>query len=353
MSWLKKTERKSDLGLFLGTIIICLVGLMFVFEASLEKYHFARDQSVWLIFGTIALIFFSKFNYRRLYNLALPILLVIIFLLLLVFLPGLGIKALGAHRWIKLGPMVLQPAEVTKLGLIIYFSAWFSNREKGRLSSFLILMGLVVSLIIAEPDLGTAVIICATALVLYFLSSAPLWHFFLLLPLSFFGGLVLALVSPYRFLRLTTFLNPQDDPLGASYHIRQVLLGLGSGGIFGLGLGKSRQKFEYLPEAMTDSIFAIIAEELGLIGGIFIILLFVFLLWRGVRIALSAPDKFGFLLASGITFGLGVSAIINLGAMVALIPLTGVPLPFISYGGSNLVVSLAGIGILLNISKAR
>ena len=202
-----------------------------------------------------------------------------------------------------------------------------------------------------EPDLGTAIIICLIAVSLYFLSDAPLWHFAILAPLFTASGFFLAIFSPYRFRRLSSFLNPDLDPLGASYHIRQVLLALGSGGLFGVGLGKSLEKFDYLPEATTDSIFAIIGEEIGFVGGVMIILVFVFILWRGIRIAKFAPDRFGFLLAYGICSWIGIQAMVNLGAMVALIPLTGVPLPFISYGGSNLIATLSGVGILLNISK--
>lgn len=359
ISLLHQQQKKIDTSLLLAVILTCLIGLLFIFEASSvsslrtfgDKYRFLKDQSLWFGLGLLALFFFINFDYHRLYNFSLPVLGVIFFLLLLVFVPGLGVKALGAHRWIKLGPFVLQPAELTKLGLILYLSAWFSNPERRRLSAFLILMISVVGLVVIEPDLGTGTIICLIAIFLYFLSRAPLWHFGLLVPLLASAGLILAVVSPYRFRRLTTFLNPENDPLGASYHIRQVLLGLGSGGLLGVGIGKSRQKFEFLPEATTDSIFAIIAEELGFLGGFLLLLLFCFILWRGVRIALLAPDKFGHLLAAGITFGLGISAMINLGAMVALIPLTGVPLPLISYGGSSLVVTMAGMGILLNISR--
>jgi cell division protein FtsW len=212
---------------------------------------------------------------------------------------------------------------------------------------------MVVGLVLLEPDLGTSVIIIAIALILYFASGAPVWHFALILPVLVVGVVGLAIISPYRMARLTTFLHPDKDPLGSSYHIRQALLGLGSGGWFGVGIGQSRQKYEYLPEANTDSIFAIIGEETGFVGGVAVILMFVFASWRGFRIAKRARDGFGRLLAIGITSWISVQTIINLSAMVALMPLTGVPLPFISYGGSSLIIMLAAAGILLNISKAE
>jgi len=204
-----------------------------------------------------------------------------------------------------------------------------------------------------EPDLGTTVVIITSGLVVYFASGASLITLLGFLILGLLGGLGLILSSPYRKGRLLTFFNPGRDPLGESYHIRQVLLALGSGGLWGLGLGQSRQKYEYLPAVMSDSIFAVIAEELGFIGGALILLAFLLIVWRGLKIGLGAPDRFGQLLAVGITAWISLQALINLAAMVALIPFTGIPLPFISYGGSSLVVALAGMGILVNISKYR
>lgn len=358
---LHSQKKRIDLPLLGAVILACGLGLLFIFEASsisaardfADKYHFLKEQTTWFVIGLIMMTLVSFFDYHQLYKLALPIIIVAIVLLLGVFVPGLGIKALGAYRWLNLGLFTIQPAEVAKLALVIYLAAWFSLKERGRLLAFVILVSVVVGLVVAEPDLGTAVVICATALALYFLSGAPLWHFVVLVPAGILAVLGLAVASPYRLRRLLTFLNPSVDPLGASYHIRQILLALGSGGMFGLGLGKSRQKFEYLPEAMTDSIFAIIGEELGFLGATALIGVFLFIIWRAVRIALQAPDRFGQLLAFGISAWIGVQTIINLGAMVALVPLTGVPLPLISYGGSSLVVTLIGIGILLNISKQR
>lgn len=340
-------------------MLICLFGVFMVYDSSVaiairdfsDRYHFAREQLLWLGLAFVGFIIASLVDYRFLYKLALPLLLGSLVLLVAVFVPGLGVRALGAHRWISVGGLVLQPSELTKLTMIIYLSAWFSTREKGRTGAFLLLLCMVVGLVVLEPDLGTATIILATAVLLYFYSGAPIMQFILLVPMLVIGVTGLALISPYRFQRLTTFFNPQNDPLGSSYHIRQALLALGSGGLWGVGIGKSRQKYEYLPEANTDSIFAIIGEEFGFFGSVLVVLLFVFIIWRCFRIARRAPDTFGRLLGAGIATWIGIQAVINFSAMAALLPLTGVPLPFVSYGGSSLVITLIATGIVLNISK--
>ncbi len=346
--------------MLIAVIILSLFGVLMVYDSSVaiavrdfgNQYYYLRDQLKWLILGFVALTVFSFIDYHAWYKIALPALLGTLVLLIAVFLPVIGVSALGAHRWINFGFFVLQPAELAKLVLAMYLSAWFSGREKGRFAAFALLVSMVVGLVLLEPDLGTSVIIIAIALIMYFASGAPVLHFAVIIPVLGAGILLLAIISPYRMARLTTFLHPNQDPLGSSYHIRQALLGLGSGGWFGVGIGQSRQKYEYLPEANTDSIFAIIGEETGFVGSVAVILMFVFASWRGFRIAKRARDGFGRLLAIGITSWISVQTIINLSAMVALMPLTGVPLPFVSYGGSSLIIMLAAVGVLLNISKA-
>lgn len=217
--------------------------------------------------------------------------------------------------------------------------------------AFLLLMGLIISLVILEPDMGTAAIILAEALIVYFLAGANILHFVIVFPITVILGFILIVFEPYRAARLTAFLNPIKSLDVSSYHVKQILIALGVGGLTGVGLGNSLQKYAYLPENTTDSIFAIIAEEIGFIGAMMLILLFIIVVWRGFLIAAKAKDTFGKLLAGGIISFLAVQTIINLGAQTALIPLTGVPLPFISYGGSALVVDLCAVGILLNISK--
>lgn len=351
--------KRFDILLLFLVIGISLFGLLMVFDASSfisfrdfgTKYHYSTDQLIWLILGFAGMLFFSWFDYRKFYVLAVPLLITAIGLLLAVFIPGIGIKVLGAHRWINLHFFVLQPAEFIKLTLAIYLAAWFSTKEKGRFGAFLLLMGLVLGLVLVEPDMGTAIIILCEAIALYFLSGGKLIHFAIALPSVGFLGLVLALISPYRAKRLTTFLNPSQDSSGTSYHVRQILIALGSGGWFGVGLGNSLQKYAYLPENTTDSIFAIIAEEIGFMGSLFVLIILLAIVWCGIRIAMASTDPFGKLLAGGITAFLGSQMLINLGAQTALLPLTGVPLPFISYGGSALVIDLCSIGILYNIAK--
>lgn len=316
-----------------------------------DKYFYIKEQSINALIGFAAMTFFIFFDYKRFYNLSILILIGAIGLLIAVFIPGIGVKALGAHRWINLGFTVLQPAEFVKLSLAIYLSAWFSTKEKGRLLAFALLMGFVLFLILAQPNMSTALIILCEAAVLYFLSGATVSHFLYMIPVLGIGGVVLVLLAPYRLARLTAFLNVGQNIEGSSYHVKQILIALGSGGIFGVGAGNSLQKYSYLPENATDSIFAIIAEEFGFLGGAALVLLFMIVIWRGFMIASHAKDAFGRLLAAGIITFLGIQAVINLSAMTALIPLTGVPLPFISYGGSALIIDLVSVGILLNISR--
>lgn len=352
-------------------LFLSLFGVLMVYDSSVaiairdfgDQYYYAKEQLKWLGIGIISMVVLSRIDYHKWYSLALPALLGVMGLLMAVFIPGFGVAALGAHRWLNFGIFVLQPAELAKLVLVVYLAAWFTphhsngvgftGREKGRFGAFLFLTGIIFGLVILEPDLGTGIIIVTTALVMYFLSGASIKNIAFLVPIVVIGVTLLAISSPYRFRRLTTFINPENDPLGASYQIRQVILALGSGGWTGIGIGKSRQKYEYLPEANTDSIFAIIGEETGFLGTTLVTLAFGFLVWRMFRVAARAPDSFGRFLVTGIASWIGVQSVLNIGAMVAVIPLTGIPLPFISYGGSSLVILLAAVGIVLNISRQR
>lgn len=356
-----KQKKHFDHLILAFSIFFCLFGMLMIYESSNvtafkeygDKYFFIKEQFKWFVIGLAGMSIGYVVHYKRYFQWSFPLLLFTIATLLAVFIPGLGIKALGASRWLKLGIVRFQPSELAKLVIIFYLSAWFTNKEKkGRLYAFLMLISMVVGLVVLQPDLGTSIILTMIAFFLYFLSGARLWHFLMLIPLiavSIFG---LIATSSYRLRRFTTFLNPNFDPLGASYHIRQIFLSLGSGGFWGLGFGSSRQKYQYLPEANTDSIFAIVGEELGFIGSAVFIILFVIFLYRIFMVAKNAKDKNGYLLASGIFTLFASQLLINLGAIVALFPLTGVPLPFISYGGSNLVISLTAVGIILNISRS-
>lgn len=351
--------KKID-GLLLGTVVfLSIFGLFIIYDVSsfvafrdfADKYRYIKDQLFWTGLGFLGLLFFLKFNYRRLYNFSLPILLSAIFLLIMVFIPGIGVKLLGAHRWIDMRFFLLQPAEFVKLALTIYLAAWFSKKEKGRFMAFMLLLGLVLLLVMFEPDMGTAVVILSEALAVYFLSGSSIFNFAILIPFILGAGLFLVKTSSYRAKRFATFLSGSESIESSSYHVKQILIALGSGGLTGVGIGNSLQKYAYLPETTTDSIFAVIAEELGFIGATFLIVLFVVIIWRGFYIAIHAKDNFGKLLAGGITTFLAVQMIINLAAQTVLMPLTGIPLPFISYGGSALIIDLCSIGILLNISK--
>lgn len=351
--------KRIDILLLFLVVFLTLFGLLMIYNVSSyvafrdfsDKYYYLKEQSLWIVLGFLGLAFFSFFNYRKFYNLALPLLIVAIILLVLVFVPGIGVSALGARRWIDAGAFVLQPAEFVKLSLAIYLAAWFSKKEKGRFFSFLLLLGVVVLLVMLQPDMGTAVIILSLALIVYFLEGASILHLLLLIPVVSILSFLFIKLEPYRAARLSAFLNPNQSLETSGYHIKQILIALGMGGLTGVGLGNSLQKYAYLPEVTTDSIFAIIAEEIGFIGALVLIILFVLVIWRGFFIAVKTQDKFGKLLAGGIISFLAVQMFINLAAQTALIPLTGVPLPFISYGGSSLIVDLCAVGILLNISK--
>lgn len=359
MASLKPQAQKIDRLLLFLVIGLTLFGVLMVYDASIitalrdfgDKYFYFRQQAIWAVLGLTALIFFANFKYTRLAKLAPVLMLGTILFLVLVFVPGIGIKVMGARRWVGFGKFNFQPAEFAKLSFILYLSSLFAQKRK--LWPFLSISALLVALIMLEPDLGTTVILFASGFVIYFASGASLVSLLPIGAVSFLAGIALILSSHYRKERFLTFLDVSRDPLSSSYHIRQILLALGSGGIFGVGLGASRQKYEYLPESMTDSIFAIIAEEMGFVGAAVLIAVFFLIIWRGFKIAKEAPDNFGQLLAVGITALVGIQFLVNLSSMVALVPLTGVPLPLISYGGSSLIVTLSGLGILLNISKYR
>ncbi|MBI2040287.1 putative lipid II flippase FtsW [Candidatus Microgenomates bacterium] len=355
---LQSQRRGFDFPLLFTVGLLIIFGLVMVYDASSvqatrdfnDSYYYIRQQVIWVIIGCLSMIFFTRFDYKKLKFLGLPLLLISFFLLLAVFIPGLGVSGGGAHRWLNLGPITIQPAEIIKLTGVIFLASVLE--KKVRLLPFIVVvLAYTIITAILQKDLGSTLVFVATATFLYFASGGSLWHFIIALPVGLLALILLIFTSGYRVKRVMAFLDPFSDTQGYSYHILQILIALGSGGLFGLGLGHSRQKFEYIPEVSTDSIFAIVGEELGLVGGILLISLFVVLLIRGFKIAQNCTDNFGKILSLGLTSWLGIQIIINLSSMVALMPLTGVPLPFISYGGSALVANLTAVGILLNISK--
>lgn len=352
--------KRFDVSLLISIILLTIFGLLMIYNASSvialeelgDKYHFFKSQLMWLFLGYIVLVITSLVSYKLYYNLSVPLLVAAIIMLILIFVPGIGDERLGASRWLNLGFFSFQPSEFVKLSLAIYLSAWFSHKEKSRFIAFCLLIGFVLLLIMLQPNMSTAIIILFEALVVYFLSGGSLKQFAVVIPTVFIIGVLLVLQAPYRAARLTTYLRINESLNNpAFYHVKQILIALGSGGLTGVGLGNSLQKYAYLPENTTDSIFAIIAEELGFLGAALLVMVFLFIIWRGFMISVHAKDTFGKLLAAAIISFLGIQAVINLSAMTQLIPLTGVPLPFVSYGGSALVVDLWAIGILLNISR--
>lgn len=346
--------------LAISTVILAAVGIFILYESSSytaflnigDKYYFVKNQAIWAVLGIIVCVVVSRFNYRMLYGLALPMLLATVVLLVIVFIPGVGLELKGSHRWINLGFIVLQPSELLKITLTVYLAAWLSEREKGRLPAFLILLFGSAGLVAMEPDMGTAFVVIFTAIFVYFLSGAPIKHFVIVGLVILLGAIALIKLEPYRVERLTAFRSFDANNLSTtSYHVKQVLIALGSGGLTGVGFGNSIQKYAYVPENTTDSIFAIYAEESGFIGSVVLIGLFVIQLTLGFLIAANAPDKFSQLLAAGIITFLGSQTLINIASQVVLMPLTGVPLPFISYGGSSLIINFAAIGIMLSIAR--
>lgn len=315
-----------------------------------DQFYFLRRQAIWFLLGLMSFVATVFIDYRRLRPLAPFFLLITIIFLVIVLIPGLGVKVMGARRWLGLGELQFQPAELAKLSLAIYFASFFANKRS--VFPFFVILTLFIFLIVIEPDLGTTLVIAGMALMVFFASGFPLIWLGILGGLGSLVGMGLILFSSYRKERLLTFLDPMRDPLGASYHIRQILIAIGAGGLSGVGLGQSRQKYDYLPAVTTDSIYAVIAEEMGFIVSALLIIAFLLFIFRGLKIANEAPDDFGRLLAVGITSWIGLQAMINFAAMVALVPLTGIPMPFISYGGSSLVLVMAGAGILVGISRS-
>lgn len=357
---LNKTKpRNLSARIFLLGLGLSIIGLVAIYNSSAiegytdfqDKFHFVRNQLVWLTLGVTLFFIIQNISLNLIKKATPTILIVSLILMLLVLIPGIGSKLQGARRWLHFGPIGIQPSEFFKLSIILYLSSWL---EKGQsIKAFLLFTLISLSLVMFQPDLGTASVIVASAFTLYYISGASLkdMSFFFMLLISLVALLII--VSPYRLRRLQTFLDPTQDPLGSSYHINQVLLGLGSGRFSGVGLGKSRQKYAYLPESTTDSIFVIVGEELGFIGGSILIGMYLAFILSAFNIVEKASTHYQRLLGSGLTLLLLTQVFVNLGAMVALIPLTGMPLPFISYGGSSLITGYISLGILANIAKTK
>ena len=357
----------ADGTVLIVAVILTLIGLVMVFSASgvvagnrfHDAIYFLKRQIAWLLFGFILLQLASRLDYLVWRKLAVPILAVTCVLLVLVLIPSIGVAVKGARRWLKLGPISLQPAEMVKLVAVFYVAAYLTNKGE-RIKEFkagflppLLVVGLLSGLVLLQPDLGTVVVVGAVTLGLLFLGGARLLHLSGLIPMFLIAVGLLIWKSPYRLQRLLIFLDPTKDPTGAGFQVNQSFLAFGSGGPFGVGLGAGKQKLYFLPEAHTDFVLALVGEELGLVGTAAIMLLFAILIMKGLQIAGRAQDPFGRHLAYGITLLIGAQAMINAGVATGLLPTKGLTLPLVSYGGSSLLVNLLAIGILLSISRDR
>lgn len=357
--------KAPDYVLFFTVLGLLGIGIVMVYSSSAvsaqvnfdDSYYFLKRQLLWVAMGLVVLYATMNLDYHIWRSLAKPILIITIILLLLVLIPGLGKVVNGARRWIGFGSVYLQPSEIAKLGIVLFYAdSLVRNQEKltkfvrGLLPQLTILL-LVFALILKEPDLGTALAIGGTVFILLFAAGARISHLASLGTVGISGIVAAILVEPYRLRRLLAFSDPWADPLNSGYHIIQSLYAIGSGGLFGVGLGRSREKFLYLPEPHTDFIFAILAEELGFIGTASVVILFFLFLWRGLRLAIASPDMYGSILAAGLTTMIIMQALMNIAVVTASMPVTGIPLPFISFGGSALIFTLAGVGILLNVSR--
>jgi cell division protein FtsW len=343
---------------FLGLAMVYSASGITALDANDDPSAFLAQQSAWAALGVAAMFVVSRVDYRLLRFLAVPLLIVAVILLGAVLIPGVGMSAGGATRWLRYGGFGIQPAELAKLALIVYLATWLGAKRQDVGSwrvtiPFVLVTMLVAGLVIAEPDLGTTIVIVMVALGMYFAAGARLMMFAALGLSTAVGVAALAVVNPERLERLTTFMNPWAHPQDAGFQTIQMLYALGLGGPFGEGLGAGKEKFGYLPHPYTDSIFAVLGDELGLAGTLVIVFLFLVLAFRGVRIALRAEDSTGALLATGVTMWLCFQAWVNMAVVASLVPMTGITLPFISYGGSSLCVGLMAVGILLNVGRAR
>jgi len=346
--------------ILLGILVLASVSASYAFKKFGDTYYLLSHQVFFGLLPGLLLGFLAfKINLSWLKKWAPRLLLANLVLMVLVFVPLIGSKDAIASRWIGLGPFSLQPSELLKLTFILYLASWLSSKTKGlekrdfsqTLVAFLVLVGGITLLLFLQSDISTLGVIALVAILMYFSVNTPFWHSILIVFLGIGGLFSLIKLAPYRINRLLVFFNSDLDPMGIGYQAKQALIAVGSGGLMGVGLGLSTQKLGFLPQIISDSIFAIFSEETGFIGSFILVLLFLLFFWRGFSIAKKAQTKFLQLTALGITSWIIIQSFVNIGAMIGLLPLTGIPLPFISYGGSALVVELIGVGLLLNISK--
>ena len=342
-----------------GLVMILSASSVVAYERYGSSFLFFQRQFLWATIGVVCFLFFARLDYRKLRGVGYLAFAGVVVMLVAVLIPGIGVTAGGSARWIGIGAFVIQPSEIAKLALVLFAADVFSRKDEKSFTDFahtalpmLPALGVLALLVMLQPDLGTTILLGTIGFGMLFTAGAPLRY---LLPMGLVGivaAIGAGMASPYRRVRLLAFLDPWQDPLGTGYHTIQSLIALGSGGWFGVGLGASRQKWMYVPNAHTDFIYAILGEEMGLLGTFAVLGMFAFLIYLGVRIARGAPDRFGMLIASGITIWIGMQALVNMGAVTASLPITGVPLPLVSFGGSSLVISLAAMGLMTNIAHA-
>ncbi len=361
-----KKQTQRNLSLIFSVFALLAYGLIALYSASTvdsyknfgnTTYYVVHQLIYGVALGLIGMLITSGLDYHLWEKYLKILILGTLVALIMVKIPGFGFSAGGASRWIHIGFLFFQPAELAKLAIVVYIAAWV-NKRKNNLNNFylgvlpsLTITALFAALILWQPDLGTMLVLVLVSVTMLFAAGISWKYFFWTMVLGALSLYAFIRFAPYRARRLTTFLNPEIDPQGISYHINQALLAIGAGGMWGYGYGLSRQKHNYLPEVMGDSVFAVTAEELGFVRIVFVIVFFVWFILEGFAVAKNAPDTLGKMLAMGITSWLGLQALINIGAMVNLVPLTGIPLPFFSYGGTAMIINLSAIGILLNISK--
>ncbi|NQT95134.1 MAG: putative lipid II flippase FtsW [Candidatus Omnitrophica bacterium] len=359
--------RETRIRLFIVTVILVVVGTIMIYSASsvfaYEKYgdsaYFLKRHVLYLFIGFVLAASCMSVDYTKFRRYIKPVLLLSMLLLVTVFIPGLSRAAGGARRWIAFGPVSFQPSEIAKMALVFY-AADVLSRKQSEISDFIYgflplmtVLGIAVFLILLEPDLGTAMALAAMIIIMAFVAGVNMKQIGLITLPGVLAVIGLIAMKPYRIKRITAFLNPWADPRGTGFQIIQSFIALGSGGLFGVGLAHSKQKLFYLPEAHTDFIFSIIGEELGLVGTLGVVVLFGAFIYLGFRIAYSARDLFGQFLAFGLVTMIALQAIINIAAVTGSVPTKGLPLPFISYGGTSLVYSMVSVGLLLNIARHR
>jgi cell division protein FtsW len=357
---------QPDRYLLFVTVLLCAAGLVMVTSASVafaytqhqSAFYYAERQTVWMVIGFFALFVLSKLDYRKLRPLAPAGAVIAGLMMVLVLVPHLGVSVNGARRWFDAGPFgTFEPSELGKLAFAVFIAYWIDRRAaeitdfKRGLIPFAAMLAGVLALLMLQKDLGTAIVMVGIFVSAYWAGGGRVRHVVLLLAVLLLAFVALTIVEPYRFARLVSWQNPLADPLGAGFQSTQSIYGLASGGVFGVGIGHSVEKYGWLPEAHTDFIFAILGEETGLVGTTLVMLGFLFFGWRGYRAAMRAGDTFGVSLATGLTTWITFEALLNMATVTNTIPITGVPLPFFSYGGTALASTLAAVGLLLSIAR--